>query len=159
MFSDAISSICVLLALPSSARIASATAGSASASRAVKKPCGLDVGKVGRGGHQSLSCKKVGELVDAALVAPAGEIGAEEGGDAGPGHVAADQPRAEREDIGVIMLAGQRCRQRVVDPRAAAGRVAVDGDRNADARAADGDPALGVAGWRSPRASLAPNCG
>ena len=41
-------------------------------------------------------------------MAPAGEIGAEEGVDAGLGHVLADQARAEREDIGVIMLAGER---------------------------------------------------
>ena len=108
---------------------------------------GLDVGQVGRGGHQSLSCKEFGELVDAALVAPAGEIGAEEGGDAGLGHVAADQARAQ---------ARARWRHYARGPapptaarrhaRAAARGVAVDRDRNADARAADGDPALGLAG-------------
>ena len=85
-------------------------------------------------------------MVDAALVAAAGEIGAEEGGDAGLGHVAADQPRAQRKHVGVVMLAGERGRQRLVDPRAAACGVAVDGDRNADARAAHGDAALGLAG-------------
>ena len=65
--------------------------------------------------------QELGELVDAALVAPAGEFGAEEGLDAGLGHVAADQPGAEGQDVGVIMLAGQRGRQRLVDPGAAAG--------------------------------------
>ena len=87
----------------------------------------------------------VGKLVDAALVASACEIGVEEGGDAGLGHVAADQPRAEREHVGVIVLAGELRRQRIVDPRAAARGIAVDGDRDADARAADRDSALGVA--------------
>ena len=84
-------------------------------------------------------------MVDAALVAPAGEVGVEEGGDAGLGHVAADQPRAEREHVGVIVLAGQLGRKRLVDARAAAAGVAVDGDRDADAGAANGDPALGLA--------------
>ena len=90
--------------------------------------------------------QEVGELVDAALVAPAGEVGVEEGRDAGLGHVDADQARAEGDDVGVIMLARQPRRERLGDPRAAAGRVAVDGDRDADAGAADGDPALGPAG-------------
>ena len=63
--------------------------------------------EVGGGGHQSAFLQEVGELVDAALVAAAGEVGVEEGGDAGLGHVAADQPRAEREHVGVIMLAGE----------------------------------------------------
>ena len=44
-----------------------------------------------------------------------------------------DQPRAEREDVGVIMLARQLRRQRIVDQRAAAGGIAVDRDRDADA--------------------------
>jgi hypothetical protein len=78
-------------------------------------------------------------------MAPAGEFGAEESGDAGTRHVAADQPGAQREDIGVIMLARQPRRQRIVDPGAAACRVAVDRDRDADARPADRDAALGFA--------------
>ena len=57
----------------------------------------------------------IGELVDAALVAAAGERGGEEGVDAGLGHLDADQPRAQREDIGVIMLAGEPRRQRLGD--------------------------------------------
>jgi hypothetical protein len=53
--------------------------------------------------------------------------------------------QAERQDVGVIMLPGQRCRKRLVDAGAAAGRVAVDRDRNADAGTANRDPALGLA--------------
>ena len=87
----------------------------------------------------------MGELVDAALVAAADEIGVEEGRDAGLGHFDADQARAKRDGVGVVMLAGERCRQRLGDLRAAAGRVAVGGDRDADPRAANGDPALGPA--------------
>ena len=85
------------------------------------------------------------ELVDAALVAAAGEIGAEEGGDAGAGHVSADQAGAKSERVGVIMLAGEPRRERVVDPRAAAAGIAVGGDGDADAGAANGDAALGLA--------------
>ncbi len=44
------------------------------------------------------------------------------------------------------MLAGQLGRQRIVDAGAAASRLAVDGDGNADARAAHGDSALGLTG-------------
>jgi FkbM family methyltransferase len=84
-------------------------------------------------------------LVDAALVAPAGEIGVEEYGDAGPGHVATNQPCAKGEDVGVVMLTRKLGRQRIGDPGAAARRVAVDGDRDADTRSADDDPAFGLA--------------
>ena len=39
-------------------------------------------------------------MIDAALVAPAGKVGGEECGDARLCHVAADEPSAERENIG-----------------------------------------------------------
>ena len=67
------------------------------AGRSVKKPSGwTSVRSRRRRGHQSVSWRSEGgKLVDAALVAAAGEIGAEEGGDAGLGHVDADQPRAQ----------------------------------------------------------------
>jgi hypothetical protein len=84
----------------------------------------------------------VGKLVDAALVAPAGEVGVKEGGGAGLGHVAANQPCAQGKDVGVIMLTGQLGGKGIGDPRAAAGGIAVDRDRNADPRAADDNPAL-----------------
>jgi len=83
-------------------------------------------------------------LVDAGLVAPAGEFGAKEGVHAGLGHVRANQPRAQRQHIGIIMLARQRRRKRVVYPCAAACRVAIDRDGDADARAANDDAAVGV---------------
>ena len=115
----------------------------------MKKPCGTRIGlvEVGGGGHQAGSLQKwVGELVDAALVAAAGEIRGEKGGDAGLGHFDADQPRAQGDDVGVIMLAGERGGKRLGNAGAAAGRIAVGGDRDADARAAHRDAAIGAAG-------------
>src|SRR5436190_16787540 len=85
------------------------------------------------------------ELVDAALMAPAGEIGAEKGSDAGPGHVVADEAGAKREGVGIVMFAGEARGERIVHPRTTAAKVAVGRDRNADARAADGDAPLGPA--------------
>jgi hypothetical protein len=85
------------------------------------------------------------ELVDAALVAPAGEIAAEEGRDTGLGHVRSDQPSPKRKDIGVIVRPRQFCRQRLTDMRAAAAWVTIDCDGDADARSADGDTALSSA--------------
>ena len=76
---------------------------------------------------------------------PPSEVGGEEGGDAGLGHFRADQAGAEGDGVGVVVLAGERGRKRLGDLRAAAGRVAVDGDGDADAGAAHGDPALGAA--------------
>ena len=85
-------------------------------------------------------------MVDAALVAPPGEVGAQEGRDAGPGHVAADQSGPERKHVRVIMLPGERGGHGIVDAGAAAGRVAVDCDGNSNARTADGDTPISVAG-------------
>ena len=84
-------------------------------------------------------------MVDAALVTAAAEFGVKEGGYAGLGQVAADDPRAQRNHICVIVLAGKLRGERIVDAGAAAFEIAVDGDRNADARAAYSDPALGFA--------------
>ena len=81
--------------------------GQAAGEKAVRHAVILIGLEFGGGGHQSDSCKKLGELVDAALVAPAGEIGAEEGRDARLGHIAADQPRAECQHVGVVMFAGE----------------------------------------------------
>ena len=66
--------------------------------------------------------------VDAVLVAPAFEVGGEEGGDAGLGHVDPDQPRAERDGIGVIVAARKLGRERLGDLGAAAGGIAIGGD-------------------------------
>ena len=49
----------------------------------------------------------MGKLVDAPLVAAAFEVGAEEGADAPLGHFDADQARAERDGVGVIVPAGE----------------------------------------------------
>ena len=123
---------------------ASATAGSASRKLAGEEAVGLDVVQIGGGGHQArFLFRGVGELIDAPLVAAAEEVAGEESGDAGLRHVGADQAGAEGDGIGVIVLAGERCRKRLGDLGAAAGRIAVDGDGDADARPANGDSALG----------------
>ena len=83
-------------------------------------------------------------MVDAALVAPASESRVEKGGDAGLGHVAADQPRSKREYIRVVMLAGKLSRKWIVDAGAAAFGFTIDGNRNADPRSADSNAALGL---------------
>src|SRR5688500_11225953 len=88
----------------------------------------------------------MGELVDSALVAAAGERRGEEGVQAGLGHFDADQPAAQRDDVGVVMLAGQAGRERLGDQSAAAGGMTVGGDRNAYPRAAQSDSAVGAAG-------------
>src|SRR5205085_7536677 len=46
--------------------------------------------------------------------------------------------------VGVIVLARQLGGEGFADPGAAAAGLAIDGDRDADARATDGDPALGL---------------
>ena len=84
-------------------------------------------------------------MVDAALVAPAGEFGAEESRHAMLGHIGPDQAGAKGEHIGVVMLTGKPGGEGVVDPGAAATWIAVDGDGDADSRAAHRNPALGFA--------------
>ena len=85
----------------------------------------------------------VGELVDASLVAAAEEVAGEESGDAGLGHLDPDQPGAECNGIGIIVLAGEGGGERLGNLRAATGGVAVRGDRDPDARSADRDSTLG----------------
>src|SRR5690606_24343149 len=81
------------------------------------------------------------ELVDAALVTPAGKLGAKERHDTGLGHVGPDQPASEGKDVGVIMFARETGRERIVHPGAAAAGVAVAGKRSANpATAADVAP-------------------
>jgi hypothetical protein len=84
-------------------------------------------------------------LIDAALVAPAKEVGGEKDGNTGPSHFCADQACAESNRVGIIMLPGQRRRKRLVDLRAAAGRVAVCRDCNTNPRAANCDSAFSAA--------------
>src|SRR6185369_8335331 len=88
--------------------------------------------------------QELGELVDAALVAPAGECGVDESGDAGLGHVAADKASTERKHIGVIMFTGKLGRYRVVDTSTPAFRLAIDGNRDTNPRSADSHAALGI---------------
>lgn len=81
-------------------------------------------------------------MIDAALVSPAGEIRTEKGCDAGLGHIGTNEPLAERKDVGVIVLAGELRREGIVDPGAAAVRIAVHRNGDAYARTANGDSAL-----------------
>lgn len=55
------------------------------------------------------------ELLDPALVAIAEELGCEEGGDAGLGHLDADETGAERDDVRVVVLARKAGRERLGD--------------------------------------------
>ena len=87
----------------------------------------------------------VGELIDAGLVASAEEVAREECGDAGLGHFEADQPGAERNGVGVVVLAGERGGDRLSHLSAAARRVTVGGDGNTDTGAANGDSPFGAA--------------
>src|SRR5690348_2885203 len=84
------------------------------------------------------------QFFDAALVAVAEELGFEESGDARPRHLDADQPGAERDDIGVVVLPRETRRERLGDERAARGGIAVDRDRDADPRSAQRHADLGV---------------
>ena len=54
--------------------------------------------------------------------------------------------RTQRERVGVVMLAGELGRKRVVNPGATALGVTVDRDRDSDTGAANRDPAIGVPG-------------
>ena len=75
----------------------------------------------------------------------AGEVGGQEHLDAFLGDFHADQPGAEREHVGVVVLACQPGAGAVMAQRGADMAVTVEGDRNADAGAADGDAASGPA--------------
>jgi hypothetical protein len=90
------------------------------------------------------------KLIDATLVASAGEVGVEKGGDAGLGHIAADEAGAKGEDVGVIMLTGKLGREGIVDAGAAARGFAINGDRNPDSGPAHGDSAFGIPGGYGP---------
>ena len=48
----------------------------------------------------------------------------------------------KRNDVGVVVLAGEAGGQRIANPRAAAGRFAIDGNRDADPGPADCNSAL-----------------
>lgn len=78
-------------------------------------------------------------------MAAALEVGREEGGEAGLGHLRPDQPRAHRDGVGIVVSARQRGGERLADQCAAAGRIAVGRDRDADAGAAQRHAAFGAA--------------
>src|SRR5689334_11330683 len=77
---------------------------------------------------------------------PTGKLRAEKEADARLGHLAADKPGAECEDVRIIMLPCELGGERVVDPRAAALGFAIYGDRNANSRTANRDAALSLSG-------------
>ena len=80
---------------------------------------------------------RVAQFLDAPSVAAAGEGRGEEGLDARFRHLAADEPSAQRDHVGVVMLAGEAGGERLGHERGTASRMAVDRDRDADARAAE----------------------
>ena len=131
---------------PAHAAIAAATAGSTVATPSREETVGRDRQGACRACRWSCGCScQVAarlEFVDTAHVAVAREFGGEEGGTQALAMSIAGQPRAHGDDIGVIMLARQRGRQRFGHQRAAAGRVAIDRDRDADARPAQRNAAL-----------------
>ena len=63
------------------------------------------------------------QFVDAMLMAAPGKGGVEEGLQAGDRHALAGQARAHRDDVGVVMFAGEARGERLVDQRAAAARA------------------------------------
>ena len=73
------------------------------------------------------------ELIDAALMAPAGEFGVEEGSDTGAGHVTSDEASSQSKDVGVIVGSGELRRQRLVDLRAPTPGFPVHRHRDTDA--------------------------
>ena len=83
-------------------------------------------------------------MIDAALMAAALEISVKKCLDARPRHLDPDQSSAECDGVRVIVLACKAGRERLRHLCAAAGRIAVGGNRDPDARAADGDSALGA---------------
>jgi len=68
----------------------------------------------------------LGQLVDAALVASAREIGFQEGRYAGLRHLGPDQPRPDGDRVRVVMLAGHSCREGLGDLGAAASGIRGD---------------------------------
>src|SRR5690606_38398478 len=147
-FSDAISSIW-RCARPTSPWIAAAISGSRSPRRRSKKSCEVSrwtaawvkVIEPPKADGSRLR-HRLGHLGDAAGVATSGEGGVEEGQQAVARHLETDQTRAEREDVGVVVLPGEPRGGHVVAHRGANPRVAVGGHRDADAAAARHDTEL-----------------
>src|SRR3546814_395947 len=85
------------------------------------------------------------QFLDPALVAVAGELGGQEGVQAVLGDLLAGHARTQRQHIGVVVLAAEARRGDVVAERGAGARMAVHGDGDADAGAADDDAGVGLA--------------
>ncbi|PAV72685.1 hypothetical protein WR25_22132 [Diploscapter pachys] len=133
MFSDAISSICVCSRVSSWATPPN-TAGSASANPCVKKP--LERMSLRSFGWVLMGSILLRQFVDTGLVTTALERSGEKGFEARLRKVRPDQPGAHRDDVGVVVVARERGGERFGDQRAAARRVAIDRDRDADPRSA-----------------------
>src|SRR5258708_29060958 len=156
MFSDAMSSICSRWR-PSSLRSAALSSGSPSATPAVKKPsstAGLarelfrGIGDPVVEGDEAERSRHLG---DAPGMAPAFEFGAEKYPEAILGDFGAEDAGAQRQHVGVVVLAREACGGHVVADGGAHGAVPVGGDRDADAGATDEDAAPGLAGLYRPR--------
>jgi hypothetical protein len=86
------------------------------------------------------------QFVDALLMVAAVEFRAQEHFDAFFRYRFADHPSAHRQNIRIIMLAAQPRARGIMRKRATDMRMAVGGDRNADARSADQNAVSGLAG-------------
>src|SRR6187549_2735098 len=146
MFSLAISSIRSRWR-PSSRPMIAATSGSASSRLSCQKRCS---GSVSAWNEAELIgsgvLRKLRQLGNAPDMPVAAERGGEERLDATLGQLDAHDPGAEGDHVGVVMLAREAGRHRLAHPCAADGRVAIDRDRNANARAAQRHTALGFPG-------------
>ena len=85
------------------------------AQRVGEEAAGLDVVEVGGARHQSLSCKARESWSTRRWWRPPPKSVPRKAAMQALRHVDPDQPRAERDDVGVVMLAGKRGGQQVVD--------------------------------------------
>src|SRR4029079_18604237 len=97
-----------------------------------------------------LLCLDARDLLDPRHVTAALEGGGEELAHAGPRHFGPHDPRAERDDVGIVVLAREACHDRVGGLHAADATDLVGHDRLARAAAADHDPELEVATGHRP---------
>ena len=114
----------------------------AAGEKAVRHSVALALLKVGSGGHQSVSCNSWESWSTRRWWRPPAKPVSRKAATQALRHVAADEAGTESKHVGIIMLSGKLRRNRIVDARAAALGLPIDGNRNADPGAAHGDPSL-----------------